>query len=186
MSATGERELIWKGAKFDFERVSFVGAGGRVLQREVVRHPGAVCILPLIQSSTSGPSIVLIRNFRLSLGKDLWELPAGTLEPPEPPESCAARELQEETGYVAGRIIPLGTFYTTPGMTDERMHAFLAQDLRRGNQSLQEDERIVCAITPVAEVFAMIDRGDLMDAKSISTIFLALRRGLLPRGSATP
>lgn len=182
MGVFGEREVLWKGAKFDFERVAFHGAGGQVIHREVVRHPGAVCILPLFDAPGRPAEVVLIRNFRISLGKELWELPAGTLEPPESPEVCAARELLEETGYRAGRIESLGAFYTTPGMTDELMHAFIARDLQPGDQDLQEDEQIQRAVVPLKKVMEMIDQGELMDAKTVVTLTLAARKGLLGVG----
>ncbi len=180
MSDQGERELIWKGAKFDFERVRLVSPTGKVLRREVVRHPGAVCILPLLESPGVTPRIVMIRNTRVALGRALWELPAGTMEPPEPAEACAARELIEEAGYQASSIIPIGAFFTTPGMTDEWMRAFLARGLALVGAHLEEDERIEAHPLTIGEVFAMLDHGELMDAKSMLTLMLAQRQGLLP------
>lgn len=174
-----ERRLIHRGAKFDFEQVELRSPDGRtILKREVVRHPGAVCILPLLDHGSARPLVVMIRNQRVALGREIWELPAGTLEPPEPPDRCAVRELEEETGYVPATVVPLGRFYTTPGMTDELMHAFLATDLTERAQSLQADESIRVEVVPAAEALSMIDRGDLMDAKSMLTLLLAQRRGV--------
>lgn len=183
MNPSGERTLIHKGKKFDFELLTFPGAGGAPISREVVRHPGAVCILPIIEGP-EGLNVVLIRNRRFALGRELWELPAGTLEPPEAPASCAARELIEETGFQASEIIPLGTFYTTPGMTDELMHAFAARGLSQVGQRLEVDEQIVTHTLPLHEVFAMLDRGELMDAKSIVTLTLGQRQGMLKERGA--
>ncbi|MEO1130191.1 MAG: NUDIX hydrolase [Planctomycetota bacterium] len=176
MTRVCERRLIHKGAKFDFETVSFEGADGRIVRREVVRHPGAVTVLPVLDD---GAGVVLIRNERFTLGTELWELPAGTLEAGEDPAACALRELEEEAGYQANAAEALGRFYTTPGMTDELMHAFVATGLTKTEQRLEQDERIRVETMPVQEALRMVDRGDMMDAKSMLTLLMASRRGLL-------
>ena len=133
-------------------------------------------MLPLLND---GEGVVLIRNDRFALGQVLWELPAGTLEAGEDPGECAKRELEEEAGYRASRVESLGRFYTTPGMTDELMHAFIATGLVKTEQRLEQDERIQVACVPVDRALAMVDRGELMDAKSMLTLLIASRRGLL-------
>ncbi|MBX3402181.1 MAG: NUDIX hydrolase [Phycisphaeraceae bacterium] len=168
------RRTIHKGRKFDFEILT-VRQRGRETQRENVHHPGAVVVVPVLDDGR----IVLIRNHRVSVGERLWECCAGTMEPPEPPETCAARELVEETGYRAATIVPLGWFYTTPGLTDERMHAFIARGLSHVGQDLEDDESIEVVALPVAQVLTMIDSGELRDAKSMAAILLAERAGLL-------
>ncbi|MBL8745465.1 MAG: NUDIX hydrolase [Phycisphaerae bacterium] len=178
MTHFGERTLIHRGRKFDFEMVRYRSASGATIEREVVRHPGAVCILPILEGE-GGVRIVMIRNRRFALGIELLELPAGTLEKGEEPSICAGRELIEETGYRAGSIIPLGSFYTTPGMTDERMHAFAATGLVHVGQDLEEDEQIRVEVIELARVLGMIDSGELMDAKSIVTLMMGQRRGLI-------
>lgn len=186
MNTNVERELILKGRKFDFERITFQGGGGKKVTREVVRHPGAVVILPLLGDG-AGLRIVMIRNRRYALGRELWELPAGTLEPPEDPARCAARELEEETGYRPDRVESLGSFYTTPGMTDELMRAYVASGLTHVGQHLEEDENIRPELVEPREAFSMLDRGELVDAKSMLTLLIAARRGLLaglPGGAA--
>lgn len=175
MSETIERTLIHHGRRFDFELVTQTVADGSTLRREVVRHPGAVVVLAL----TDDNRIVLIRNFRVAVEDWVWELPAGTMEPPEPAIDCAKRELEEETGYLAGAIEPIGEFLTTPGMTDELMRAFFARDLTKVEQRLEHDERIEVHLTPVEETLEMIESGVLRDAKSMISILLALRTGLL-------
>lgn len=179
------RETILKGRKFDFERVTFTNRLGERTTREVVRHPGAVCVLPVLDAGAAGREarVVMIRVYRFALDRDTWEFPAGTIEPGEPPEACAPRELIEETGYEARRIQRIGSFHTTPGMTDELMHAFFATDLREVGQRLEEDEQIKPVVVTVGEALAMIDDGRLADAKSMLTLLLAVRRGLV-RGSA--
>lgn len=194
------RTLLHRGKKFDFELLTVQRPSGTTLKRENVRHPGAIVIVPILNSqlptahSQLAPSIVLIRNFRISLAQPLLECCAGTIERPrlpdhngqpqgfgpgEPPELCAARELIEETGYKAATLIPLGWFYTTPGLTDEQMFAFAATGLTHVGQKLEEDESIDVEIVPVHRVLEMIRTGELRDAKSMLAILLAERAGLL-------
>ena len=172
------RTLLHKGRKFDFELIEFPGSDGTMLRREVVRHPGAVVILPILDDGR----IVLIRNHRPSLDQPLFELPAGTLEPPESPESCAGRELIEETGYRAATIRSLGRFYTSPGLSDELMRAYAATGLVHVGQRLEPDERLTVHPVPAARALEMVDSGELMDGKSMLTLLLAVRRGILPSG----
>lgn len=173
-----ERHLIHRGAKFSFEQITVTGADGTALKREVVRHPGAVVVVPVLDSP-SGPAVVLIRNWRISLERWLLELPAGTLEPGEDPSVCALRELQEETGFTAATLMPLGRFYTSPGMSDELMWAYAAHGLRGGGQKLEADERVTVHPTPVEQALGMIASGELADAKSIAALLMANARSLL-------
>ena len=194
------RSLLHRGKKFDFELLTVQRPSGSTLKRENVRHPGAVVIVPILSSllttphSPLTPSIVLIRNFRISLAQPLLECCAGTIERPrlpdqngqpqgfgpgEAPELCAARELIEETGYQAATLIPLGWFYTTPGLTDEQMFAFAATGLTHVGQKLEEDESIDVEIVSASRVLEMISAGELRDAKSMLAILLAERAGLL-------
>ena len=169
------RTLIHRGRKFDFELLEFAGSDGTMLRREVVRHPGAVVILPVLDDGR----IVLIRNHRPSLDRPLYELPAGTLEPPEEPLACAGRELIEETGYQAATIRPLGRFYTSPGLSDELMWAFVATGLSHVGQRLEPDERLTVHPFAAAAALGMIDSGDLVDGKSMLTLLWAARKGLI-------
>jgi ADP-ribose pyrophosphatase len=135
------RRLIHRGVKFDLEMVSGISPSGQVFAREAIRHPGSVIVLPL-RGEPGREKIVMIRNFRLSLGAWLWELPAGTMTPGEDPKVCAARELEEETGFVAATLEPICRFHPAPGLADELMHAFVARELAPTQQSLEVDERI--------------------------------------------
>jgi ADP-ribose pyrophosphatase len=173
-----DRRTLHRGAKFDLEVVTLAGPGGTPIQREVVRHPGSVVILPILDDP-AGPRVVLIRNRRVALGKEIYELPAGTLEPMEKPEECAARELAEETGYEAATLTPLGRFYTTPGITDELMWAFLGTGLRPVGQSLEADESLTVELATPERALAMVESGELMDAKSMLTLLLAKRGGMI-------
>jgi len=170
------RELLHKGGKWNLERVQFRSLDGDLIRREVVRHPGATVILPL----TDDGKIVLIRNHRVSVDRELYELPAGTLEPPEPPDECAKRELHEEAGYLAATWTPLGRFYTSPGLSDELMWAYAASGLEQVGQKLEKDERLTVHPVPAVQAFEMMDNRELVDAKSMLTLLLALRRGLIP------
>lgn len=169
------RRVLHRGRKFDFEVVEYRGSDGRTHQREIVRHPGAVVILPVLDDGR----ICLIRNYRPALATEVLELPAGTLEKEEAPEVCAGRELIEETGFRAATLTPLGRFYTSPGLSDELMWAFVARGLSHVGQRLEDDERLTVAPTPLDEVLAMIDRGELLDGKSIAMLLLARRSGLI-------
>lgn len=181
MNSQCERDVLYRGRKFDLERVIVSGRSGTPIEREVVRHPGAVCIVPVLAPAGDGDEIrlVLIRNLRPAVTSELIEFAAGTLEPGESPASCALRELREETGYEAGSLVPIASYYTTPGMTDELMHAFLATDLRPVGQDLEESEDIAVFEATLSEVLEMIDDARFMDAKSVLALLLAMRRGML-------
>jgi ADP-ribose pyrophosphatase len=188
-------EILYHGKKFDVLRAVTAGRNGAKVERVVVRHPGSVVILPVLDSAGAspvdsagaspvgepgkGPQVVAILNRRYSLGRDLLELPAGTNEYKEEPLACAHRELIEETGYKAGRMEYLGRFYTSPGMTDELMHAFVARDLSFVGQALEADEEIRVRPIGVGEALAMVDRGEIEDAKSVLCLLWARARGML-------
>ena len=119
--------------------------------RDVVRHPGAVVVLPLLDDGR----VCLIRNFRVAVSQTLIELPAGTLEPGHTPAEMAERELIEETGYRAAKIEPLSAFYLSPGILDERMHLFLATGLIAGDSAREAGEEIENLLVPFDEAIAM-------------------------------
>ncbi|MBL8764512.1 MAG: NUDIX hydrolase [Phycisphaerae bacterium] len=172
------RTTLHRGRKFDYEQLVVAGAGGQTHTRELVRHPGAVVVVPILPDGR----VVLIRVFRASIESMNLELCAGTLERGEDPAACAARELIEETGYRAGRIVPLGWFLTSPGLSDERMYAFAALDLEHVGQDLEEDEAIEVEIREADEVLGMICGGGFHDGKSMLALLLARRSGLMGEG----
>jgi len=148
-------------------------AEGGVQTRQVVDHPGAAVILPLLApagGASTAEQVVLIRNHRIAVGKTLIELPAGTLEPPEPPMRTAQRELTEETGYTAARWQELPGFFKSPGILNERMHCFLAQELRPGAPQREAGEEIENLILPLDEAIAMVQRGEIEDAKTVAVL----------------
>ncbi len=157
----------WRGRRIGVDLVPGAAAGpGRAVEREIVRHPGGATILPILGDGR----LVLIRNHRVSVGERLWELPAGTRDGRESLAEVARRELEEETGYRAGRIRPFGWFWTTPGFTDERIDAFVAEELAPGPQRLDDGEAIDVVPLPADEVLAMIDDGRIRDAKTIAVV----------------
>lgn len=172
------RRVLRKGSKYDIEVLTARTRDGELRERAIVRHPGAVVILP-IWDGAAGRKLVLIRSYRLSVERSIYEFPAGTLEVGEAPAACAPRELEEETGFLAGRIVPLGNFLTSPGLSDERMWAFAAFDLTQAQQRLEPDEDIVVEPTAVEDVWRMVRDGRLDDGKSMVALLLARERGLL-------
>ncbi len=150
--------------------------GGRRTQLDLIRHPGAAAVVPFL----SDDEVLLIRQFRYAAGGEIYEVPAGKLDPGETPEACAHRELEEETGYRAGRLEPLAQILTTPGFTDERIHLFAAEALSPGRQRLDDDELIELVPLPLAEALAMVWSDALPDAKSsLALLHAAQRRGRL-------
>jgi ADP-ribose pyrophosphatase len=157
-----------------------IGSDGRAHTLDYVKHPGAAVVLPVLGDGR----VALIRNHRPVVDDFVWELPAGTLDGEEAPEVCARRELIEEAGYEAGSIEPLSAFYSTPGVTDEVLHAFVATDLRRVERSLEPDERIEVHLVEGSEAVAMARDGRMKDSKSMLALLLAASRGLIDGGWA--
>lgn len=149
---------------------------GHTATLDVVRHPGASAVLPFLDNG----DVVLLQQFRHAAGGTIWEVPAGKLDPGEAPVECAARELEEETGYRAGHLESLGSILTTPGFTDERIHLFEASDLSQVAQRLEVDEVIELVRMSFTAALELVWSGQMVDAKSALTILKAAhRRGLL-------
>lgn len=156
----------------DIDTVRF--PNGKTGELEMVRHSGASAVIPFLTDPFGDdPQILLIRQFRHAADGYIYEIPAGKLDGGEDPKACAARELAEETGCTAGRIEHLITFYTTPGFTDERIHAFMATGLTRGEASQEQDEFMTLEPTPMSRALEMIRTGELNDAKSALAILYA-------------
>jgi ADP-ribose pyrophosphatase len=153
---------------------------GRTVVRQVVKHPGAVVIIPQLEDSR----LVLIAQYRFAVGTTLLEFPAGTLEPREAPLECARRELIEETGYRADHWRALGIMYPSPGYCDERQHLFVASGLVPEHAAADEDEILEVKRLTVQEVERAIADGALVDAKSIAAYTRATLQGVLGETSA--
>ena len=150
---------------------------GTVGELEMLRHPGASAVVPFLgDPDENDPLIVLIRQYRHASDGYLYEIPAGRLDKGEAPESCALRELKEETGYAAGRLERLTTFFTTPGFTDERIHLFMASSLTAGDSALESDEVLDLHEVTLSAALEMIDRGEIVDGKSMLGILLSAAR----------
>jgi ADP-ribose pyrophosphatase len=158
-----ESQLLLQTSNFRVVRETQTTPAGKTKTREIVRHPGACVIVPLLE----GGRVCLIRNYRIAVGQTLIELPAGTLEPPEPPEVTAERELIEETGYRAAKFELLHTFFLSPGILDEKMHLYLATGLTAGESAREEGEEIENLPVPWDEAIAMVFSGQIQDAKTI-------------------
>jgi ADP-ribose pyrophosphatase len=167
------RVYTGKVVNLDIDTVCFPdGSQGEL---EMIRHPGASAVVPFLSDpAADDPQILLLRQYRYAAEQYLYEIPAGRLEPGEPPEACARRELREETGSTAASMDHLFSFFTTPGFTDERIHAFMATGLTRGKPNHESDEFIEVAAYPLSEVLSMIRRGEIQDAKTaLSILFVA-------------
>ncbi len=165
-------QLLLSTSRFNVERRMFAGTDGASIAREVVVHPGAVVILPIVDAHR----IVMIRNFRYTIEQELWELPAGTAEPTEEPIETARRELEEETGYRAGTMSPLIEFYTSPGVLTECMYAFVAAELQPVGQRLEVGERIVAEVVELDRARRWLVSGELRDGKTIAVLGTYLAR----------
>ena len=160
---SSESKTLLKTSRFTVEQIGQPLSDGSVRKREVVRHPGSVVIIPVVDDQ----HVCLIKSLRVGVNETLIELPAGTLDPNEVPEHCAYRELTEETGYVAQEMTHLVTFYPAPGMLDERMHLFLATGLTAGEPAREPGEEIDNMVVTWHDAFRMVANNEIIDAKTI-------------------
>ena len=161
--------IILETSRFRVAEIQQQLASGEINQREVVRHPGSVVIIPFLEEN----KVCLIKNKRVSVGRELIELPAGTLEPNEPALACAERELAEETGYRANDVRPLMELLPAPGILDERMQIFVAYDLTAGPPSREPGEEIQNLVVTWDEAVQLVKEQKIVDAKTIVGILYA-------------
>lgn len=160
------QEILCRGKRFTFSKVAVDFGGGRRVIRDLLIHPGAVVVIPLLGEDR----IVMLRQYRPGPSRWIVELPAGTIEEGEDPEETAERELLEETGYRAGRLRQLFKMYSSPGVSNEVLYVFLARDLEYEGPSHQEDEEIEVIVVGLSEAIEMIGRGDIVDGKTIASL----------------
>lgn len=159
-------ETVHRGSVFEVrrDRVRIVADGSpRETEYDVVRHPGAAAVVALFPDG----AVCLLHQFRYPVGRSIQEIPAGTLREGESFEACALRELEEETGWRAGRWSELARFWTTPGFCDEEMRCFLAEGLEPGEIAHDDDEHLEVERVPLAEALERIRAGEIADAKTI-------------------
>ncbi len=163
-----EREMF-RGRVFRVVNKDVVLPNGRTATFNIVEHPGAVAVVPVFENG----DVILLRQFRLATGGWLYEIPAGTLEPGEPPVTTARRELIEETGYKCRSIRKIAEFYTVPGFCTERMRLFVARGLSPATAERDDDEVIHPLRVPYRKALDMVRRGRIRDAKSIIGLLMA-------------
>ena len=142
---------------------------GRTAEREVVVHPGAIAVLPLLEDG----KVVLVAQYRHAIRKILWEVPAGKLDEGEKPDDCVLRELEEETGYHAQKIQYLGSVFTTPGFSNEIIYLYQASQLVFTHQHTDDDEFIETGKFSIAQIKEMVKNGEICDSKTLNIFYLA-------------
>lgn len=160
---------IFNGVAIHLFKDEILLPNGHTGIREIIRHPGAVCVLPL----TDDGDVIFVNQFRYALNKVTLEVPAGKLEKGEDPKEAALRELSEETGLTAKNIVHIGDLYTTPALIDEVIHMYIATDLIQGEQHLDYDEFVNTLKIPLSKAVDMVMNGEIKDSKTQTVILKA-------------
>lgn len=164
-------ERIWSGKVFNFDVDHIRYPNGQEADFAIVRHPGASAVIPYLSDPRGAdPQIMLLHQYRYAAGGYLYEVPAGRLDAGESPMDCARRELREETGCTAEGVTEMCTMYMTPGYTDEKIHFFIATGLTHGEAAREPDEFAETVVLPLSRALAMIERGEIRDAKTAVAI----------------
>lgn len=167
-----QRETIYQGRAFGVEKIQMKLPDGTVRPYDLVQHSGSVTIVPL----DSNGNLLFVRQYRIGVGEELLELPAGVLNDTEDPQTCAAREIREETGMAASNLELLGDFYLAPGYSSEHMYIFLASGLYPSPLEQDADEFLHLVAIPAVQALEMAQNGELRDAKSLAALMLAQKR----------
>jgi ADP-ribose pyrophosphatase len=162
MSTMISRETVFAGRVLDVAVEKHEMPDGRQSDFEIIRHPGGAAVLPVLPDGR----ILLIRQFRPTIGEMIYEIPAGRLEPGESAQDCAGRELREEAGYAAAQILPFGGFWSTVGFCDEYIHLFLGRELTVTEQNLEADEIIELCPMTLVEALKKVEKGEILDGKT--------------------
>jgi ADP-ribose pyrophosphatase len=169
--------VVYQGPLFRVLHDKLIEPDGTHNERDVIRHNGSVVILAIDNSkSKKDPWIVIERQYRHAANQYLWELPAGKLEPGENALAGAQRELAEETGYSAKKWKPLVEYYASPGFLGESMKIFVAEGLLAGNAHPEADEHIEFRLVKLSEVLKMIEKGAILDGKTLTSVLLYARK----------
>ena len=169
-------QTVFEGPLFRVTRDKLIEPGGKEAMRDVVRHNGSAVILAIDNSKDKkDPWIVMERQYRHAAGRFMWEVPAGKLEPGEDPLAGAQRELEEETGYRARKWSELVEYYASPGFLGESMKVFLAEGLVAGDSRPEEDELIEMRLVKLSELLKTIEKGGIIDGKTLSSVLLYAR-----------
>jgi len=165
-------EIVYPGRAFTIRRDHLRLPDGRTTKFDIVEHHGSVVLIPIDEKG----NLLFVRQYRHAAGKDMLELPAGTLDENEAPEACARREVREETGMAADQIQLIGGFYLAPGYSTEYMYVYLATSLRYDPLQADADEFLKVEIFPLAEALKMAEGGEIPDSKSLAALLLARPR----------
>ena len=165
-------EKIYSGRVVGLSLLDVTLPNGETGKRELIKHPGAVAIVALDEHG----NVLLVKQYRIAADRIMREIPAGTLKPDEDPFLCAERELQEETGYKPGKLERIGGIYPAPGYTTEYIHLFIATDLSESRLAMDDDEFIEVERLPLADAIALVDSGEIADAKSVAGLLRVGRR----------
>ncbi|HFD80229.1 MAG TPA: NUDIX hydrolase [Gammaproteobacteria bacterium] len=168
------RRTIYRGSVVDLGIEPVTLPNGETLELEVVRHPGGAAVVAVDEHGR----VCLLRQYRHAAGGWLWELPAGKIDPPEPPEETARRELQEEAGLTAADWYPLGHFLSTPGFCDERIHLYLARRLGNTASARERHEVIEVHWLEFPRALEQVCNGEIVDGKTMLGLLLAQQRGI--------
>ncbi len=170
MEKTLSVRQIFKGRAFAVKVETVLTPDGRKTTREIVEHADGVAVIPVDSSG----NIVLVKQFRKPIGVDLLEIPAGGIDPGEDPETALRRELQEEIGYLPGKLQKLGGFYLAPGYSTEYLHLYLASDLSPSRLHAEDTDEIEVVVMPLDRIMDLISSGEMVDGKSIAGLMMYL------------